>query len=561
MHIEQVQLVNTASVNRLEYRNEFQMILDIINNGEITGHAIAITGLRRTGKTILLRQIHLNSDRFGVKNDEVLHITLSATVGKTETPRDSLDLQRLNSISTIEYPTLEEVSAFIHREMSNRRIKCILIDEITLCKDLILAGKGLVDHLVNSGMIVIMAGTESLSLKLADEQSLYSRLITVDINYISFAEYCRLKKLRTDTTEDRNKAFDRYMKQGNILDDHVKVDDKYIESAVGINVALSILNSDYEVFMGMEERTKELAQAVIKYIKLIGETITIDTVRQCMTRADISRAIENVNIRRKKVNQDILSLSKGDRNRIAYESAEEIFREYHMSFDVSDISLSYQQLYIIDQSFTKMGLIYDLNVIPCKNNFMDAEDVFAMHSFIYHIVQGIIAYIRSSVELDMSDDDVKALTDNIESAANGRIIENIVDMYYINQLEKRKDMATCIKKYSNGKFAVERKCTKPELYKYNNLIDIDGRHVKAEVDLIINEQEVIRLIEIKKSTAVDEHQTRWLNNDTVIQEIRNKISMRKKIIKEVYYLGEDTVVGDIVYRNIPGVLLKECREQ
>lgn len=52
-------------------------------------------------------------------------------------------------------------------------------------------------------------------------------------------------------------------------------------------------------------------------------------------------------------------------------------------------------------------------------------------------------------------------------------------------------------------------------------------------------------------------QVRRLHNETVIQEIRNKISQTKAVVKEVYYLGEDTTVDDIAYKNIPGMLLEE----
>lgn len=558
-NIKTIENIDENVMASLEPRDAFYDIIKKINDKEFIGKAIAIAGLRRTGKSILLSQLHLYSDQFGVKQEEILHITLSATLHNKEVSRDNLDFCKVCSSESMVYPTLDDLAGFINLALSERKIKCILIDEITLCKDLILAGKGFVDYLVNRGIIVILAGTESLALKLAHEESLYSRLISIDINYISFAEYCKVKRLNTDTVKNRRDAFERYIRQGNILDDTIAVDDLYVESAVGVNVALSILNADFEEFIGMEEREKELTQAIIKYTRLIGERITVDTVKSQITRADITRAISNENARRKRDNAETLNMSKGMRDEMALKSIEEIFKKYNMEFGISKIQLSHEQLQIIDKSFTKMGLIYNLSIIPCKpysNGSVNAEDIFAMHSFIYHIVQGLVSYIQSA-ELDMPDEDIETLLKNIESAAMGRIIEGIVALHYIRKVEKERPLNICIRNYANGQFEVERKCTKPRLYKYNNLIDSDGEAAKAEIDLVVSEPDAIRLIEIKRSAVTDPAQVRWLHNETVIQEIRNKISQTKAVVKEVYYLGEDTTVDDITYRNIPGMLLEE----
>lgn len=555
--IKLIEDIREEQFDALEYRDSYFNIIDKINNKEHVGHAICLVGLRRTGKSILLNQLHLNAEKFGVKQEEIIHITLSVIMNGKEMTRDVLDYTKLSDENRIEYPSLDDLTSFIKQIKSYKTVKCIMIDEVTLCKDLILAGKGFIDSLVNSGIIVILAGTESASFNIANENSLYSRLIIEDISYIPFGEYCRLKKIELNSPEEKQMAMERYIKHGNILDDTIEVDERYIESALGVNVALSIVNSDFEEFIGCEHNVKELVQSIIKYYKLIGESITINNVKAELTRADITRAINNENRRRKRESTDTIDVSKSIRTQIAVDAAEEIFKEYNLDFGLSKIPLSMKQLCKIDDLFSQMGLLYNLSIIPeiaAMNGAVNADDLTILHSLSYTITQNMVNKIMM-MPLGLNDEDVQILAREIESTAKGKIIEGIVTLQFIKALEKQQRLLTCLKSYENGKFETERKCTKHRMYKYNNKIFDGGASVNAEIDIVVSEPDVINLIEIKKSHEIDEHQVRWLNNEIVISEIKEKVSNSKPMKKYLYYMGEDTIVGDIQYKNIVDVLI------
>lgn len=553
--IRRIHNIDGGQFKSLSYRDAYYNIKNKINNGENLGHAICLAGLRRTGKSTLLNQLYLNSQEFGVKPEEILYITLSVTLNGKETARDSFDAAQLANGNKIKYPALEDLNSFIQYICCLESIKCIMIDEVTLCEDLILAGKGFIDSLVNKGIIVILAGTESASFHLAGENSLYSRLILEDISYIPFGEYCRLKNISVSTPEEKQKALDRYIKHGDMLDDTVESDDKYLENALGVNVALSIVNSDYEEFIGCEHDTKELVQSIIKYFKLIGESITIKNIQSQITRADITRAIKNENSRRE-INK--LNIKKSERIRFAQEGAEDAFQIYNLGFGLSEIELSYDQLARIDELFTKMGLLYNLSIIPevkTDTGGVEAEDLTILHGLSYYITEGIIRRILSSHE-GISDEDAESLVKNIESAAKGRLLEEIIAIQFIKGIEKKQELLKCLRVYKNSQFKTERKCTKHRIYKYNDSIFADGRQVQAEIDLVISEPDVIKLIEVKKSNAADINQTKWLDNEIVVNEIRNRISRSKSIKKYVYYLGEKREENGIYYENIADILLE-----
>lgn len=544
--------------DRLHRRDAYYTIVEKIKNGKALGHAICIVGLRRTGKSILLNHLHRNASEFGMKKEEILHISLSAVIDGNEVTRDDFDNRKLLDMTDIRYPSLKEVEVFIEESIRQEKIRCILIDEITMCRDFILAGKGFIDSLVNSGMIVILAGTESVSFKLADENSLYTRLMLEDISYIPFGEYCRLKRLDVSTLDGKRCAIEQYIEHGNILDDTVNADDRYIESAIGVNVALSIMNADYAEFIDAESDLKEFVQSVMKYTKLIGETITINAIKSEISRADLSRALANENTRLKKSGGDQIEVAKSERTRIAIEGAERVFQEYGLSFGMSKIPLTREQLYKIDELFTKMGLIYNLSLIP-EEEFSDgsvmAEDLTILHSILYVIAKGMANKIRTA-NIRISDEEAELLAVNIESAAKGRLLEGIIALEFLKGIEKEHELLTCLKNYGNGKFKTVRKCTKHRMYKYNNRIFDEAQAAIAEVDIVISEPDAIRLIEVKKSSAIDENQTRWLHNDTVVQEIRDRISKTKHIKKEVLYLGEEIISNGVHYRNIADVLLE-----
>ena len=146
-----------------QHRDVFYDVLNELRDYQSLGHAVCLVGLRRTGKTVVLNQLHWESEKFGIKQDEILHLTLGVTIDGKPGTRNDLDVNKLEK-SKVEYPACREVEDVIFAEKQKRRIKCILIDEITLCPDLILAGKGFVDWIVDSGILLVFAGTENCHL-------------------------------------------------------------------------------------------------------------------------------------------------------------------------------------------------------------------------------------------------------------------------------------------------------------------------------------------------------------------------------------------------------------
>ena len=124
-----------------------------------------VYGLRRTGKTTMLRQA-----LYGMKEGDFKRsVYIKATVTDTMEALNK-DLKQL-------------------REMG---MKFVFIDEVTLISDFIDSAAILSDIYSAMGMKIVLSGTDSLGFWLAVHEELYDRAEMIHTTYIPFAEHSRL---------------------------------------------------------------------------------------------------------------------------------------------------------------------------------------------------------------------------------------------------------------------------------------------------------------------------------------------------------------------------------
>ena len=531
---------NFNAIAGFEYRDAFNEMKETLCD---TLHATCLVGLRRTGKSIMLMQAKKYLIDSGIKEEEILHVSLSARHENMMLNRDNVDIAKISNKNII-YPKLNDLAELIEVENIDNKLKFVFIDEVTLCEEFILNSKGLLDKLMLQGIKILLAGTESASFIIANNEALFARLKIIDISFISFGEYCRLKKLNVNTYDEKRKALDKYVKHGNILDDTVEIDDKYIESSVGINLALSIINSDNTLF---SSNLKDIAQNIIKYLKLLGETISLDRINDAISRSNISKAIKNINKRK----NEKITLSKSKRSTLAVNSANKYFKQYKLSLDRSEIEMTSEQLNEVDEIFNNMGMLYSLTRMPLLkiDGALESDDIYTIHGILFTIGESLVNYIKNSTDLGLSEEEIEELSNNIEETLYGNIIENIIVMHYIKEIEKKHKLNSQLTYYD--KFKAKRKSTRPYLYKYRELI---GEGDTAEIDIVVHGKNKLSLIEVKRSSEIVDNQTRWLRNEEVCNRIREIIA-DKELEKFVYYLGEPKNVDGIRYVNVADALL------
>ena len=166
---------------------------------------LMVSGLRGVGKTIGILQAIRDIGDY----DGTVFINIDA-----EADMDCLDLRNL-----------------INSKYMDK--KYIFIDEVTRIKDLVSNSGFLADKLCNSGIKVILSGTDSLSLIKSEGSGLYHRAINKNVTHISFMEAKRTA----------NQSFKDYMEMGGLYKADAIKDLEGLRQYVDTAVVDNILNT------------------------------------------------------------------------------------------------------------------------------------------------------------------------------------------------------------------------------------------------------------------------------------------------------------------------------
>lgn len=124
-----------------------------------------VYGLRRTGKTTMIRQCFYEMKEGDFKRSVYIKATVTDTMAAL-----NKDLKQLRELG----------------------IKYVFIDEVTLISDFIDSAAILSDIYSAMGMKIVLSGTDSLGFWLAVHEELYDRAVMVHTTYIPFSEHSRL---------------------------------------------------------------------------------------------------------------------------------------------------------------------------------------------------------------------------------------------------------------------------------------------------------------------------------------------------------------------------------
>ena len=130
--------------------------------GEPQDKVFILYGLRRTGKTTLIRQI------------------------LTELPE--VEFQKAAFIQVKSQDTLSDVDADL-RLLEKNGFKYVFIDEVTLMEDFIEGAALFADIYASSGMKIVLSGTDSLGFVFSKEEQLYDRCLMLHTTFIPYREF------------------------------------------------------------------------------------------------------------------------------------------------------------------------------------------------------------------------------------------------------------------------------------------------------------------------------------------------------------------------------------
>lgn len=461
------------------------------------GKVFILYGLRRTGKTTLIRQAIASLS-------------------------DS-DFERTAFIQVKPGITLGEINADL-RWLRDHDYKYVFIDEITLAEDFIEGAALLSDIYAASGIKIVLSGTESLGFLLSESEELYDRCILLHTTWIPYREFERVLNI---------KGIEEYIRYGGTMSlggKHYnepvtfktrRSTDEYIDSAIARNIQHSLrLYQDGGHFRHLADlyEKNELTSAINRVIEDINHRFTLEVLTNDFKSHDLG--ISKRNLRKDRENPtDILDRTDEKTFVDGLRKALEILNKSEQS-----IAITEAHRIEIKEYLDLLDLTVDIptEFIPVKDE-KNYRTVISQPGLRYSQAEALVQQLLLDKEFqNISAVERAAILERILNEIRGRMMEEII------LLETR--MAYPDKQVFRLQFAIGE----------FDMAVVDPASIMTEI------------YEIKHSAEMVPEQYKNLVDEEKCQATEFRFGTIVK--KAVIYRGEDAVDGDIQYLNVENYL-------
>lgn len=452
-------LYEVNRVNKLNRRDQFSELYNkTIGSPRIT----CLYGLRRTGKTVLLFQL---AGELIKHSKKVIYITIN----KPSSTKDLFELL----------------------DQNKHKYDYIIIDEIAYLSGLSIWASRL-EFYNSSGTKLIISGTQSYAINLAENSTLFDRIDIINTTYISYREYARLFKGAT---------LQEYIQNGGVLEK------SFLSNRVNSYITTSIVDN------------------ILDTIESIQYTKSCPLTQFGLDRSTLSSVINQLiynSINYKVINK---YLKFKDNN---LQSALQLLESYikinditiqilidYVAYNLRIGDLTNRSEYITNELIEYIvSILKQLDFIEYKNicNLTNKatfhlEIGFNQPGIRYNqslkTLNGLYQY-RSS--LGLTNAEFSLLNTKLIQDISGRILKEIITIQLI-------------RKYGRNK-----------VYQIK-------LQTGAEIDIAIETDNGIKLYEVKLSNKQIDNQARWLVNKDLHKLIEN-ILVTRIISKNVIYTGK-----------------------
>ena len=254
-------------------RECYQQLHDYVY-GDIHDRVYILYGLRRTGKTTLIRQ--LISEMDASMRSKAVFIQI----------QDSKNLDDVNQ----DLKVLEE-----------KGYRYVFIDEVTLLNDFIEGAALFSDVFAASGMKIVLSGTDSLGFMFAEDEELYDRCIMCHTTFIPYREFERvLGFVGIDDFIRYGGTMSLGGKQYNadaMIFATKKSTDEYVDSAIARNIQHSLKNYKYEAhFRSLRDlyEKNELTNAINRIVEDMNHRFTMEVLTRDFKSNDLRISAGNL---------------------------------------------------------------------------------------------------------------------------------------------------------------------------------------------------------------------------------------------------------------------------
>ena len=317
-------LKSLVSITRNYKKREcIQMLRDYIFK-DIDDKVFILYGLRRTGKTTLIRQIILELPESDFDKAAFIQVT----------SRDSL--------SDID----EDL-----RLLEKNGYKYVFLDEVTLMEDFIEGSALFSDIYASSGMKIVLSGTDSLGFAFSKEEQLYDRCIMLHTTFIPYREFENVLGIN---------GIDEYIRYGGTMSlgginynvstpfSNIKDTEEYINTSIAKNIQHSLKMYQYgghfRQLLDLYEK-KELTNVINRVVEDMNHRFTKNVVESTFKSHDIGITANNllrdrvdpINIRK---HMELDKVTLGIKNML------DILNKEEQSIDINDSHMTQIKEYL-----------------------------------------------------------------------------------------------------------------------------------------------------------------------------------------------------------------------
>lgn len=268
-------LKSLVSITRNYKKREcIQMLRDYIFK-DIDDKVFILYGLRRTGKTTLIRQIILELPESDFDKAAFIQVT----------SRDSL--------SDID----EDL-----RLLEKNGYKYVFLDEVTLMEDFIEGSALFSDIYASSGMKIVLSGTDSLGFAFSKEEQLYDRCIMLHTTFIPYREFENVLGIN---------GIDEYIRYGGTMSlgginynvstpfSNIKDTEEYINTSIAKNIQHSLKMYQYgghfRQLLDLYEKG-ELTNVINRVVEDMNHRFTKSVVERITANNLLGDRVDSINL-------------------------------------------------------------------------------------------------------------------------------------------------------------------------------------------------------------------------------------------------------------------------
>ena len=481
------------AVANYKKRNLYKNICDYVY-GDVRDRVFILYGLRRTGKTTLIRQViaEMNEEDFS----KTAFIQVSAGIGLSDINQD------------LKY-------------LMNNGYKYVFIDEVTLIEDFIEGAALFSDIFAACGMRIVLSGTDSLGFFFSEDEQLYDRCIFLHTTFIPYREFEEVLGI---------KGIDEYICYGGTMSlggvhynekstfANKKSVDEYVDSAIAKNIQHSLkcyqYGGHFRALYDLYEKN-ELTSAINRVVEDVNHRFTLDVLTKDFMSHDLGVSAKNLRNDRQNPDDILDRIDKEEftkrlKNLLEIRNKEE-----------QTVTISEEHRREIKEYLDALDLTVDIDIqtlpVGRGKNF---KTVFTQPGMRYSQAKELVQSLLEDEEFqELSIDERNAVIERILSDIKGRMMEDIV------LLETK--IANPKKQVFQLQFAV------------------------GEFDMVVadNANATCEIYEVKHSKEQAKEQYRHLTDE---EKLKNTEFRYGKITKKVViYRGENTTLENgIEYKNI-----------